>query len=263
MPHPDTPSFPWALIQDFKTSQLIVVHSDGTAGTAPLEPSGEVSPVESTTYFPTIDLLEVRASGETIEINLQPKQSISEARTVYLDQNHWIGFATWSRTDREVPPKQSEFFELLATSVDNGAVILPISSAHIVETSRRRGPSRLDVAATMLRYSQGWQMRSVLALRRREARQLFGGPPLQKSDVITFQERALFSQHNEQEPIQRAPQEQLIEQMSWMTSLAALLLDSESASRAGRSEAEAWASTFPPLSTELSSNPRCMRARRW
>jgi hypothetical protein len=69
------------------------------------------------------------------------------------------------------------FFEMLATAANEQRVVVPLSGAHLTETSKRAGTTRIELASTMLRYSRGWQMRSVLALRRAELRTLFGTSP--------------------------------------------------------------------------------------
>lgn len=43
-------------------------------------------------------------------------------------------------------------------------VVVPLSSAHLTETAKRYGPTRLELASTMMRVSRGWHMRSVLRL---------------------------------------------------------------------------------------------------
>jgi hypothetical protein len=49
-----------------------------------------------------------------------------------------------------------------------GNIILPLSRAHLVATSRLDGESRHELAMTMLQLSRGWQMRTPLDVRQNE-----------------------------------------------------------------------------------------------
>ena len=80
--------------------------------------------------------------------------------TVYLDQNKWSELATAVlvperiRTDEELYAAS----EIIRFAADDGT-ILPLSSAHLLETSGLHGERRYEVGVTIASFSGGWEMR--------------------------------------------------------------------------------------------------------
>ncbi|MEW1951958.1 hypothetical protein [Terrabacter sp. NPDC080008] len=233
------------------------VRDDLMVATAPLSrPQGVGATVASSTLFPQQSRMEFVASDHTLSVKLSTGQDRCELPTVYLDQRDWIDFARWAKDPQTVTPAKREFFELLASSANEERVVIPLSGAHLKETSKRGGASRVQLAATMLRYSRGWQMRSVLALRRAELRALFGGAPLTISDVVTLAPRAVFDMER---PEPAAPDldpeiSDLIERQVWATVLTDLLIDPDPMPDEGKEVVEKWSQSFLPLATAIPGN---------
>lgn len=202
--------------------------------------------------------MEITASGERFVIQLGSVEDRICSPVVYLDQNHWIDFARWRKDPSSVSAEKRKFFGTLASAADQGHVILPLSSAHMTETSKRGGSSRVELASTMLRYSRGWQMRSVLALRRAELRSLFGSPQLTQEDVITLAPYVAL----DMEPKRSLGEDLgpeiagLVQRQVWATVLVNILIDDDP-SRAGlRDEPARWAESFVPFATAMKGNAK-------
>ncbi|GAA3796081.1 hypothetical protein [Cellulomonas soli] len=248
---------------DYQTGTATFVRDDLMVATATVAlPTNRGAAVTSSTFFPKQSRIVFKASGRTLTMNLGTLSTKCDAPTVYLDQRDWIHFARWEKEPNRVTPAQRQFFGTLATAVESEQVIVPISAAHLVETSKRGGASRLDLAATMLRYSRGWQVRSVLALRRAELRALFGGEPLVVSDVVTLAPQAALDMER---PAPFAPElgsemSGLIERQVWAAVLVELLLDPVPTPNGGQDLAHQWSQSFLPLATAIPGNAKA-RAR--
>ena len=217
------------------------------------------SSVTRSIYVPRTSLIEIHAGGEVFVLPLGWRHQHIDRPVVYLDQNHWIDFARWDKKVSRLGETENEFFALLSATSIAGQVILPLSSAHLTETSKRGGTSRVELASTMLRYSRGWQMRSVLGLRRAELRGLFGSSAsLTRENVITLSPRAVF----DMPPIARIGQHlgpqvaELVERQVWATTLVSLMIDEDPSDAAGREIVDKWANSFEPLATAMRGNSR-------
>ena len=90
--------------------------------------------------------------------------------TVYLDQNKWSLVAAALLSPETVKP-ESELeaaIELVRLATDDG-VILPLSSAHLTETSALHTDLRYEVGVALAGLSSGWQMRHPLDVLEQEA----------------------------------------------------------------------------------------------
>ncbi|QMW65331.1 hypothetical protein H4N58_14115 [Mumia sp. ZJ1417] len=101
--------------------------------------------------------------GHTIfSMGFNPESTIQGPHrpTIYLDQNKWSELATAVlvperiRTDKQL----SAALEIIRFAGDDGT-ILPLSSAHLLETSWLHGDRRYEVGVTIASFSGGWQMR--------------------------------------------------------------------------------------------------------
>ncbi len=88
---------------------------------------------------------------------------------VYLDQCHWSTLSN-SIFDRARVRNEDdlEAAERLIEYAEAGRVIIPVSSAHALETAALFDERRQNLASTILRISRGWQMRSPVAVRTHE-----------------------------------------------------------------------------------------------
>jgi hypothetical protein len=183
---------------------------------------------------------------------------------VYLDQNHWIDFARWRKESDRLPTGTQRFYETLAEAALDQRVILPLSSAHLSETSKRGGVTRLELASTILTYSAGWQMRSVLALRRAELRVLFELiAPLDRGDVFTLAPEAILDMAPSNVGADLGPElGGLVRRQTWATTLVSLLLNPEPEEDAGGQAALEWAQSFRGLADAMKGSERAKQMSR-
>jgi hypothetical protein len=87
-------------------------------------------------------------------VKLYDVKSGSQPASLYLDQKDWIALAR-VRASKPNSEELRETAVALATHVDEGRLVLPLSQSHIVETGFRSDPTdRLAVAETMVVLSQ-------------------------------------------------------------------------------------------------------------
>lgn len=91
---------------------------------------------------------------------------------VYLDQNQWSTLSKSLFAPQRVPDTERLAAVRLLEMAEAGAVILPMSSAHLSETGAwSNDAGRSELARTILAGSRGWQVRDVLEVRADEFRQ--------------------------------------------------------------------------------------------
>ncbi|MFI8198873.1 hypothetical protein ACIF6K_20420 [Streptomyces sp. NPDC085942] len=107
------------------------------------------------------DRFEVESEGGGLESTRPP--------VIYLDQCHWSTLSN-SIFDRARVRNSEDLkaAERLIEWAEAGRVILPVSSAHALETSALYDERRQNLASTILRISRGWQMRSPVVVRTHE-----------------------------------------------------------------------------------------------
>jgi len=247
---------------DYESGSASIVSTDGQIITERISVPADCGLVTRSTFIPAESRMEIVAAGETIPMTLGSALEMLTVPVVYLDQNHWIDFARWRKSPGTFDRAKSPFFETLAQAAVEERVIVPLSSAHLSETSKRGGTSRLELAATMLHYSRGWQLRTVLGLRRAELRALFGGAPLTKEDGITLAPEAILDMTpNRTIGRELGPElAGLVQRQVWASVLVSLLLDDKPEGDVGRESATRWAQSFAPLAKALRENNR---AKAW
>src|SRR5688572_12521485 len=108
-----------AIKLDYDAGTATFVRDDLVMATAPLSrPEGVGVTVASSTFFPRQSRMEFVASGHTLTMKLGTTQDRCELPTVYLDQRDWIDFARWKKDPQPLAPGKREFFEVLASAVD-------------------------------------------------------------------------------------------------------------------------------------------------
>lgn len=250
---PHQPGQILSITMHFATHRVELKTTQGETRAYPMQ-LPDAGHIQSAQYFPNDELVEFTTDEEEISIQLSPRQNHSNPILVYLDQNHWIDFAKWWKRPEMLSNEKIRFFDLLAESAENGDVMLPLSSAHFSESSKRGGESRLHLAGTMLRFSQGWQMRSVLGLRRAELRQLFGGSSIPKAEVVSLMPNAAFDTPSNKGSTSAIRVQ--VDRLVWATTIVALLLDEAPIASDGQEIASNWAASFPILAKELRVNPK-------
>lgn len=208
----------------------------------------------------------------TIELNWGPSISIEigaedgsdlipeDRPIVYLDQLHWVAIARslWApgklaRRDRSVCAR----FVQLARAKE---IILPLSTAHVVETARCDGRWRRDLATTMLDLSRGWLMRDPLEVRQRELMVSMTGAtigstlPPARSWVFTLEPDAIFSKEwatdhrSDRSSDLPSSARELVRRLSSISALAEVLLEDEiEDSVDGKRMSSSWASGHQKL----------------
>jgi len=87
---------------------------------------------------------------------------------IYLDQNKWIDLAR-SKKDRDKYSSIHNIYLLLHEAVINSDVIVPLSSAHVIELYKVHDPDhRKRIADVMVDLSQGWTIAPSNALAPKE-----------------------------------------------------------------------------------------------
>lgn len=249
---------------DYETETVSIVSTNGSIVTDRISILANRGLVTRSTFIPAESRMEIVAGGETISMTLGTSDHSLPAPAVYLDQNHWIDFARWRKAPGSFDPSKAAFYELLASAVVHGRAVVPLSSAHLTETVKRGGNSRLELAATMLAYSRGWQLRTALGLRRAELRALFGGAPVTREEAITLAPEAILDMPPGRSLGQDLDPEiaGVVQRQVWACVLVSLLLREDRDADAGAEKATLWAQSFAPLAQSLRTNSRAkVRAR--
>jgi len=243
---------------NYETGSVAILRTDGELLVDTLSSLPDSGPVTCSTFFPNESRMEISVGEETVSMTLGTVNDHTDLPVVYLDQNHWIDFARWRKGSDRLSTDTQRFYETLAEAALQQRVIVPLSSAHLSETSKRGGLTRLDLASTMLTYSAGWQMRSVLALRRAELRVLFELiAPLNRSDVFTLAPEAILDMTPSTVSADLGDElGGLVRRQTWATTLVSLLLDSEPDEDAGGEAALDWAQSFRGLADAMRGNER-------
>jgi hypothetical protein len=93
---------------------------------------------------------------------------------VYLDQNQWSAVASARHDPAKVPDEDRDAAGQLAEWVQQQKIVLPASSGHYYETTKRFDEKkRYELGLTVLQLSRGWQMRDPVQVRRDELHDAF------------------------------------------------------------------------------------------
>lgn len=194
---------------------------------------------------------------------------MSTAPVVYLDQAHWVTMARVRVSPQKIrPAAELDAATRLWKAVDREEVRLPLSMAHVVETSHRQDDrSRVDLADAMLDGYHGWHMHHPQDVRRTElGRALRPGvkPPLTTDAVFSRHPGTPFnSDDGYKQPTCTVPglseqQRRAIELADWQRVWRSLLRD-EKVTPAEKSESDAvvagWADLHANLAAYIAENP--------
>lgn len=244
---------PRSITVDARARIHSVVLRDGVILTAPIPPDLEVgweALARSVADLANRELQLTLTTGESVALALgwsdggdNPPPSSS---VVYLDQNHWVTLAQQVYAPDLVRAADRDPAQALVELARSGAVILPLSAAHLRETAPT-GKHRRDLAMTMLELSRGWQMRNPLAVRRRElAGAISRGQP-RCEQVFTLEPGVIFS---EPTPVPAPPDFPVVWQemhrrvVSATANVAAMLEEDDPAADPGAAERERWVSEY-------------------
>ena len=189
---------------------------------------------------------------------------------VYLDQNKWVLLAQSIHAPDRVPSAELPAARELIRLAEQHRVILPLSSGHLIETTRVSGSRRRNLAPLMVRLSRGWLMSDPLLVRRAELVRMFRqriGEPLEPGhDVITldlsqlYMEPASSGPHGDPD----LPEElRLLSEMMFLAAavFALLIEDRVTHSEQGYTAAQLWAESYRSLAVELGANSHAARCR--
>lgn len=245
---------PTRLDVDYGNKRAEVELASGIVLASPLSgrAAEHVSEIGRTGYDPNSRELAITFRwGETAIFEVGPVERPG-APVVYLDQNHWIMLARlqWSPS-KITSESQREEYARLASLARERAITLPLSGARAVETARKDGRQRRDLATTMLQLSRGWQMRSPIKVRREELACAFAGVrsvarPPRLRPVFTLDPDALFitSDYAEASSAERDFHARQI----WAPAIAATFIEDEREDdEIARVALERWASRYAAL----------------
>lgn len=187
---------------DRASSSVICALSNGRAMRTPLPPDlfNASSQLERVTYVPARQRATLRTiRGDEVEFEVPTSTGVAPAagRTVvYLDQKDWSTLANAVSAPQRVSETERKAALRIVGLVQDGKLLLPLSSAHIAETCKwTNADRRYALALTMLQFSAGWQLRDVLAVRRDEIRsslhRIYRDEAFQLVPTITLQPFAI------------------------------------------------------------------------
>lgn len=212
-------------------------------------------------------LLLLHQSGFELEVEVFDPLISDEVRragrpSVYLDQNIWIRLAQIQSGANHVPETERVAGLELIAAAEAKEIILPLSSAHWVETARAGGKWRRDLAPLMARLSRGWVMRDPLLVRNDELASALTGVPLTPQATITLNSRQrseAFANSSTVEQYSHFPLDVaiLIDTLSLIGAVFSVLVeDDRSESEEGVRTAAAWAESFERLANQLANDSK-------
>lgn len=186
-------------IHYMRDGTVVMAFSDGSTHIDDLgHPMFEsTSMLESSTFLPQESRLILRTvRGDDIVLELPTLADLAPLHgrpTIYLDQNHW---STLAKTIHDPAHVRDEGERVAAQKLIDLArthkVVLPMSAAHIAETSKQNDlEQRYCRALTIAQLSAGWRLRDPLSLRQLELMksltQQYRGQSLEIPDAVTLE----------------------------------------------------------------------------
>jgi hypothetical protein len=249
----DTWPPPRSVTFDARARICSVVMGDGVILTAPIAPDFEIGwegLARSVADLANRELELTLTTGGSVVLALGWSDGGDDtpagSSVVYLDQNHWVTLAQQVHAPDLVRAADRDPAQVLVELARSGAVILPLSSAHLRETAPT-GRHRRDMAMTMLELSRGWQMRSPLAVRRRELAAAISRREPRCEHVFTLEPDVVFDESTPTAaPTDFPPvwQEMHRRVVSATANVAAMLEEDDPAADPGAVERERWVSEY-------------------
>jgi hypothetical protein len=189
-------------------------------------------------------------AGESVTLNLGWSDGGDHppigSPVIYLDQNHWVTLAQHVHAPNRVPAADRDPAGELVALARSGAVILPLSAAHLRETASI-GKHHRDMAMTMLALSRGWQMRNPLRVRSRELEAAISGAEPRCEAVFTLEPDVVFDDSTPVPTPQDFPpvwQEMHRRVVSATANVAAMLEEDDPAEDPGAAERQRWLNAY-------------------
>lgn len=262
-----------SLRYDTRSGLATIRLTNGTEVRANIGPESSPAAIVETHFEPARSVLRMStASGTEFEFDIGFAGRQVGAPVVYLDQNHWIDLARATTGSAQLAAPKRQACEYLIELARAQQIRLPLSAGHVVETAKKGGRQRIDVASTMATLSRGWQMRSPLRIRAYELDRLMrvgtDGRD-QELDVFTLEPNAIWADRlwspQRPGPTHDLPSELagLTARISWAAAFADVLLEPKAeVSEAGLNVAELWASSFASLAQHMRGNPKAKQYAR-
>ncbi|UXY21934.1 hypothetical protein N8I84_26955 [Streptomyces cynarae] len=153
------------------SGEVRIKYRDGRAVIARLSDGDRESTLREIAYSFSSGVIRFESlRGDRFEVEPETEGARTDHRpVVYLDQCHWSTISNSifdpalirREEDRDAAAK-------LIDLAERREVIIPVSSAHALETSALFDSKRQNLASTILRLSRGWQMRSPIVVRMKE-----------------------------------------------------------------------------------------------
>ena len=112
---------------DYRTGVMSIVDQNGLIHSVRDNLVLNSGPVLRSTFLTVENRVEFLTLHGQFSIVLGPSQQHVNVPVVYLDQNHWIDFARWSKNPNQLDTARAEFFELLDSLIMSERIVLPIS----------------------------------------------------------------------------------------------------------------------------------------
>lgn len=162
----------WAI--DHVGRQITIVPQQGESVTAPLEGDDVISGIKTSIFdwekWWVTTITDRDHLINTVGFNAERPDPTPHRPTVYLDQNMWSRVAAAMFAPERVKPERELWAatEIIRFGMDDG-IILPLSSAHLLETSALHTDLRYEVGVALASLSGGWQMRHPIDVFEQEA----------------------------------------------------------------------------------------------
>ncbi|MEU5690347.1 hypothetical protein [Actinosynnema sp. NPDC020468] len=162
-----------AFVVDYDEGEGMVVLRGGRAAVFPIvSPPVEEIRIRKTCYMIAERLLWMVLPGGGV-VSAEAgfglvDQPLMGRPVIYLDQCHWSAIANAVYGGR-ISERVKEAALRILSLANSGKIVLPLSSAHMIETSATYAEKRQNLATVMLGASRGWIMRDPIDVRQDEA----------------------------------------------------------------------------------------------
>ncbi|MGW0865691.1 hypothetical protein [Streptomyces sp. NPDC002611] len=159
------------IAQNPVTGEVRIRYRDGRSVEARLGDGDRESMLRGVAFNFTSGVIQLESvRGDRFEIDPEVDSSLSDRRpVVYFDQCHWSTISNSIFDPARVRDQRDRDAAVqLIELAESGAIIVPVSSAHALETSALFDARRQNLASIILKLSRGWQMRSPIAVRMHE-----------------------------------------------------------------------------------------------
>jgi len=160
---------------DFKSGKIRIVCQDGRIFDDTLESKHQIR--DSLVATSTFDwekwwILSTTTKNDLIiteGFNPASAPSLNGRPSVYLDQNRWrtVSDVVHDPTRVENPDERRAAQDLIRLVTDGG-IVLPMSTAHLIETAGLNGDRRYEIGVAMAQLAGGWQIRNPIDLWKHE-----------------------------------------------------------------------------------------------